>query len=79
MAKKQNKKRDTRFNHTDQTYQETRNTQGYPTLLLLCILVIETLATKIRQDTGIRGIKVDNLEFKMKSYANDVVLTVLDL
>lgn len=53
--------------------------QGCPLPPLLFILAIEALAIKIRQDRWIKGIKADDTEFKMKSYADDVVITVSDL
>lgn len=38
---------------------------------------MEVLASKIRLNSRIKGIKVDEEEFKLKTYANDVVLTIL--
>lgn len=46
---------------------------------LLFTLATGILFTKIRQDTSIKGIKVDGKELKMKGYADYVVLTVLSL
>lgn len=63
---------------TKATTIEKRNKSGLSLVTSTVYLVMEILATKIRQGTRIKGIKVDDIEFKMKSYADDVVLTVLD-
>lgn len=41
---------------------------------LLFILLSEAFASKIRQDSKIEGLEVDGEEFKLKSYADDVIL-----
>ena len=53
--------------------------QGCPLSPMLFNLVLEMLAIKIRQDPEIKGIKSNTgVEYKMRSYADDVVITVSD-
>lgn len=47
--------------------------QRCPLSPLLFILAIEILARKIRQDSRNKGIKIDDVEFQMESYIDDVV------
>ena len=53
--------------------------QGCPLSPLLFNIVLEMLATKIRSNSAIKGIKSSmGEEYKMRSYADDVVLTLID-
>ncbi len=51
--------------------------QGCP--LSAFMLALETLATKIRSDKNIKGIKVDNKEIKISLLADDITLLIHDL
>uniref|UniRef100_A0A670HTD8 Reverse transcriptase domain-containing protein n=1 Tax=Podarcis muralis TaxID=64176 RepID=A0A670HTD8_PODMU len=48
--------------------------QGCPLSPLLFILVLETAANKIRATSSIRGLKIGEKEYKLKAYADDLVL-----
>ncbi len=53
--------------------------QGCPLSAYLFILAIEVLANKIRNDTDIKGIKIDNKEIKISLLADDITLILKDL
>uniref|UniRef100_A0A670K2B4 Reverse transcriptase domain-containing protein n=1 Tax=Podarcis muralis TaxID=64176 RepID=A0A670K2B4_PODMU len=55
-------------------YKGTR--QGCPLSPLLFIIVLEILNERLRESTKVRGIKVGKREFKIKAYADDMVLTL---
>uniref|UniRef100_A0A803T1R0 Reverse transcriptase domain-containing protein n=1 Tax=Anolis carolinensis TaxID=28377 RepID=A0A803T1R0_ANOCA len=48
--------------------------QGCPLSPLLFILAIEILARKLRQDDDLIGIKVKNQKYKIKLFADDIIL-----
>ena len=48
--------------------------QGYPLLPLLFNIVLEVLATAIRQEKEIKGIQVGKEEVKLSLFADDMVL-----
>uniref|UniRef100_A0A670KCB4 Reverse transcriptase domain-containing protein n=1 Tax=Podarcis muralis TaxID=64176 RepID=A0A670KCB4_PODMU len=50
--------------------------QGCPLSPLLFIMVLEVIANRIREAANVRGIKIGNKEFKLKAYADDLVLSV---
>uniref|UniRef100_A0A670HSH1 Reverse transcriptase domain-containing protein n=1 Tax=Podarcis muralis TaxID=64176 RepID=A0A670HSH1_PODMU len=52
--------------------------QGCPLSPLLFIVVLEVLLNAIRQNKQIKGISLGSNEYKVKAYADDVVLTVED-
>uniref|UniRef100_A0A670J9A9 Reverse transcriptase domain-containing protein n=1 Tax=Podarcis muralis TaxID=64176 RepID=A0A670J9A9_PODMU len=52
--------------------------QGCPLSPLLFIVVLEVLLNAIRQNKQIKGVTVGSNEYKVKAYADDVVLTVED-
>jgi hypothetical protein len=52
--------------------------QGCPLSAYLFITVIETLANKIRNDTTIKGILIDNKEIKISLLADDATCFLLD-
>ena len=52
--------------------------QGCPISALLFILVVETLAIKIRQEKSLRGIKINNVEIKLCQLADDTTLFLKD-
>ncbi len=53
--------------------------QGCPLSAYLFILAIEVLASKIRNDPDIKGIKNDNKEFKISLLADGITLILKDL
>ena len=53
--------------------------QGCPIYALLFILVAEILAVNIRSDTLIKGINVNNVEFKIGQLADDTTLFLSNL
>ena len=53
--------------------------QGCPISALLFLLVVEMLANKIRNNTEIKGIKIDNEVFKIAMMADDITLINKDL
>ena len=48
--------------------------QGCPLSPLLFIIVLEVLATAIRQQKGIKGIQIGKEEIKMSLFADDMIL-----
>lgn len=50
--------------------------QGCPLSPLLFIMVLEVIANRIREADNVRGIRIGKKEFKLKAYADDLVLTV---
>ena len=53
--------------------------QGCPISALLFLLVAEIIAIDIRNDKEIKGIKLDNTEFKISMMADDTTLSLVDL
>ena len=53
--------------------------QGCPISALLFLLVAEVLAIKIRKDTHIKGIKINNIEIKINMLADDTTLFLADI
>ena len=53
--------------------------QGCPISALLFVLVLEVLATNIRLDKNIVGIKLKNVEYKLSLMADDMTLFIGDL
>jgi len=53
--------------------------QGCPLSAYLFILVIETLANKIRDDPSIKGLVIDNKEIKISLLADDATCILADL
>ena len=51
--------------------------QGDPISPFLFVLVVEVLAEMIRNNTNIKGITIDEVEFKLTQYADDTTL-ILD-
>ncbi len=52
--------------------------QGCPLSAYIFIIALETLANKIRNDTNIKGIKIDNKEIKITLLADNITLIFLD-
>ena len=48
--------------------------QGYPVLPLLFNIVLEVLATAIREEKGINGIQIGKEEVKLSLFADDMIL-----
>uniref|UniRef100_A0A670IIA8 Reverse transcriptase domain-containing protein n=1 Tax=Podarcis muralis TaxID=64176 RepID=A0A670IIA8_PODMU len=64
-------------NNLTNTFQIEKGTrQGCPLSPLLFIMVLEVLANKIRSTSEIRGIKMGSREFKLKAYADDLMLSL---
>lgn len=59
-----------------QIRQGTR--QGCPLSPLLIILTLEILNTKISEDEKIKGLKIKQEEFKIKAYADDLIIILED-
>ncbi len=53
--------------------------QGCPLSAYLFITTLEILANKIRNDTNIKGIKINNKEIKISLLADDITLILFDL
>ena len=53
--------------------------QGCPISALLFLLVAEIIAIDIRNDSEIKGIKLDNTEFKISMMADDTTLSLIDI
>ena len=53
--------------------------QGYPLSLLLFNIVLEVLATVIRQEKEIKGIKIGKEEVKLPLFADDVIVYIENL
>ncbi len=53
--------------------------QGCPLSAYLFIVVIETLASKIRNDKSIEGIKIDKKEITISLLADDITLLLINL
>uniref|UniRef100_A0A670JHA3 Reverse transcriptase domain-containing protein n=1 Tax=Podarcis muralis TaxID=64176 RepID=A0A670JHA3_PODMU len=52
--------------------------QGCPLSPLLFIMVLEIITNKIRKTPEIRGIKIGRKEYKLKAYADDLMLSLED-
>uniref|UniRef100_A0A670HXI2 Reverse transcriptase domain-containing protein n=1 Tax=Podarcis muralis TaxID=64176 RepID=A0A670HXI2_PODMU len=64
-------------NYLTKSFMITKGTrQGCPLSPLLFIMVLEVILNKIRETSGIRGIKIGIKEYKLKAYADDLVITV---
>uniref|UniRef100_A0A670JNS3 Reverse transcriptase domain-containing protein n=1 Tax=Podarcis muralis TaxID=64176 RepID=A0A670JNS3_PODMU len=63
-------------NITDRFKIEKGTRQGCPLSPLLFILVLEILANKIRSKPEIKGIKIGLKEYKLKAYADDLMLSL---
>lgn len=57
-------------------YKGTR--QGCPLSPLLFIVILEVLNKRLREATEVKGIRVGKKEFKIKAFADDIVLTLED-
>ena len=55
---------------------ESRTREGYPLSPLLFNLVLEVLATPIRQEKEIKGIQIGMKEVKLSFYADDTILYI---
>ncbi len=53
--------------------------QGCPLSAYLFLVVIETLANKIRNNKSIEGIRIDRKEIKISLLANDITLLLTNL
>ena len=53
--------------------------QDCPISVLLLLLVVEMLANKIRNDTEIKGIKIDNEVLKIAMMADDITLSKTEI
>ncbi len=53
--------------------------QGCPLSAYLFITTLETLANKIRNDSNIKGIQIDNKEIIISLVADDIAYILLDL
>ena len=53
--------------------------QGCSVSALIFILAVELLSTAIRNDKSINGIQVDNTEYKVMQYADDLTVCVKDI
>ena len=51
-----------------------RNKQGYPLSPLLFNIVLEVLATAIREEKEINGIQIGKEEVKLSLFADDMIL-----
>uniref|UniRef100_A0A670IVT3 Reverse transcriptase domain-containing protein n=1 Tax=Podarcis muralis TaxID=64176 RepID=A0A670IVT3_PODMU len=59
------------------SFKITKGTrQGCPLSPLLFIMVLEVILNKIRGTSGIRGIKIGKKEYKVKAYADDLVISI---
>uniref|UniRef100_A0A670ITK0 Reverse transcriptase domain-containing protein n=1 Tax=Podarcis muralis TaxID=64176 RepID=A0A670ITK0_PODMU len=63
-------------NITNRFKIEKGTRQGCPLSPLLFILVLEILANKIRSKPEIKGIKIGSKEYKLKAYADDLMLSL---
>uniref|UniRef100_A0A670ILN7 Reverse transcriptase domain-containing protein n=1 Tax=Podarcis muralis TaxID=64176 RepID=A0A670ILN7_PODMU len=64
-------------NNLTSTFKIEKGTrQGCPLSPLLFIMVLETLANKIRSKPEIQGIKTGSKEYKLKAYADDLILSL---
>ena len=50
--------------------------QGYPPSPLLFNIVLEVLATAIREEKGIKGIQIGEEEVKLSLFADDKILYI---
>ena len=53
---------------------ETR--QGYPLSPLLFNIILEVLATAVREEKGIKGIQIGKEEVKLSLFADDMILCI---
>ena len=53
-----------------------RNRQGYPLSPLSFKIVLETLATAIREEKEIKGIQIGKEEVKLSLFADDMILYI---
>ena len=53
--------------------------QGCPISTLLCILVAEMLAIKIQNQEAIKGITINDTEYKLSMMADDTTLIIQNL
>uniref|UniRef100_A0A670HXR6 Reverse transcriptase domain-containing protein n=1 Tax=Podarcis muralis TaxID=64176 RepID=A0A670HXR6_PODMU len=63
-------------NLTDSFMISKGTRQGCPLSPLLFIMVLEIIANKIRETPEIRGIKLGVKEYKLKAYADDLVISL---
>uniref|UniRef100_A0A670HVE9 Reverse transcriptase domain-containing protein n=1 Tax=Podarcis muralis TaxID=64176 RepID=A0A670HVE9_PODMU len=63
-------------NLTNRFKIEKGTRQGCPLSPLLFIMVLEILANKIRSKPEIQGIKIGSKEYKLKAYADDLILSL---
>lgn len=47
--------------------------------LLLFLLILEVVARRVRENVDIKGVNVEHQTYKIKVFADDVVLTLKDL
>ncbi len=74
------------YNNIESTILNNGNTgiyfklqRGLRQSAYLFITTLETLANKIRNDSNIKGITIDNKEFKISLSADDITLNLLNL
>jgi hypothetical protein len=61
-----------------QSYKKSRSKQGCPLSPYLFNIVIEVLASAIRQQKKIKGIQIRKEEFKISLFADDMIVYISD-